>query len=92
MARPLKHGDILQIPLPNNLGFAYGRYLDLEELFPPLEPPRLSDLIKVFNYKTPTKEPDKFQLQAHREEAAEDGTDISHQYLNVGPMTMIELG
>ncbi|WP_209332745.1 Imm26 family immunity protein [Lunatimonas salinarum] len=56
MAKRLKHGDIIQIPLPKNLGFAYGRYLDLEELFPPPEPPRLSDLIKIFNYKTPTNE------------------------------------
>jgi hypothetical protein len=56
MAKRLKHGDILQIPLPKNLGFAYGRYIDLEKLFPPPEPPRLSDLIKIFNYKTQTKE------------------------------------
>ncbi|WP_209332747.1 hypothetical protein [Lunatimonas salinarum] len=25
-------------------------------------------------------------------EAAEDGTDISHQYLNIGPMTISEPG
>jgi hypothetical protein len=52
MAKMLKHGEYLQIPLPKNLGFAYGRYLDLTKLFPPPEPPRLPDLVKIFEYRT----------------------------------------
>lgn len=49
MAKRLRHGDFLQIPLPKDLGFAYGRYIDLVKL---LGSPDLPDLIKIYNYKT----------------------------------------
>ena len=58
MRKRLKNGDILQIPLPENLGFAYAQYIDLAKIFPDVS---LPDLVKVFDYKTDTDQYD-FQV------------------------------
>ena len=57
MANKLKNGDILQILLPKNIGFAYAKYIDLVELLPT---PSFPDLIKVFDYNT---ESDKYDFE-----------------------------
>ncbi len=59
MAR-LKNGDILQIPLPKDLGFAYARYIDLLKIVPK---PGLPDLVKVFDYKTEDEQYNFEELQ-----------------------------
>ena len=53
MGKKLKTGDILQIPLPMNLGFAYARYINLVEQLPNSD---LPDLLKVLDYKTKSEE------------------------------------
>jgi hypothetical protein len=45
----LKSGDIFQISLPKELGFAYGKYIDLHEINPDYQYP---SLVRVFNFKT----------------------------------------
>jgi hypothetical protein len=45
----LKSGDIYQIPLPKNLGFAYVKYVDLTEIEPACGYPAI---IRVFNYRS----------------------------------------
>lgn len=49
MRKRLKSGDLLQIPLPNNMGFAYAKYLDLVK---EISTDGLPNLIKVYDYKT----------------------------------------
>jgi len=50
MARKkLKSGDILSIPLPRNLGFAFAKYIDLLSINPNSSYP---DLIRVYDYKS----------------------------------------
>jgi len=50
MARQkVKSGDILQIPLPNDLGFAYAKLINLLEID---ANSRYPILIKVYNYRT----------------------------------------
>jgi len=44
-------GDILQIPLLFNLGFAYAKYIDIHKIFKANYP----SLIKVYEYWTPDK-------------------------------------
>jgi hypothetical protein len=51
--KKLKSGDILQIPLPNNLGFAYAQGIDLLKNHTNASYPTL---IKVYNYRSATEE------------------------------------
>lgn len=48
--KKLKGGDILQISLPADLGFAYAKYIDLSKLD---KDTLLPDLIRVYNYRSP---------------------------------------
>ena len=49
MARTkIKNGDIVQVPLPNDLGFAYAKYIDLLEINPNNKYP---SLIRVYNVR-----------------------------------------
>lgn len=47
--KKLKGGDILQISLPGDLGFAYAKYIDLSEL---KKNTLLQDLIRVYNHRS----------------------------------------
>lgn len=50
MARKkVKTGDIIQTILPKNLGFAYGKYIDLSEINPDC---RYPSLLRIFNIRT----------------------------------------
>lgn len=55
----LKSGDILQIPLPNGLGFAYAKCINLLELDPDSSYPTL---IRVYNYRSNIPEVDTHEL------------------------------
>src|SRR6476620_2315565 len=44
-----KSGDIIQMPLPQNLGFAYGQGVNLLELYPHTQYPTL---LKIYNYRS----------------------------------------
>lgn len=60
MGKKLKDGDVLQIPLPNNLGFAYAKYIDVTKIIPDSSFP---DLIQVFDYITDTEKYDFEELE-----------------------------
>lgn len=47
--KKFKNGDILQIILPNDLGFAYAMRIDLLQIDPNT---RYPTLIKIYNYRS----------------------------------------
>jgi len=47
--KKVKTGDIIQTILPKNLGFAYGKYINLPEINPDC---RYPSLLRIFNFRT----------------------------------------
>lgn len=59
MAKRLKSGHVLRIPLMHNFGFAYAKYLNINNIHQNQSYP---DLIKVFDYRSPIDEEINFSL------------------------------
>ncbi|PZR35560.1 MAG: hypothetical protein DI538_14965 [Azospira oryzae] len=59
----LKSGDVLQIPLPKKMGYAYAKYIDLSKIDPSISFP---DMIRVFDYRTESAGYD-FEYMKHQD-------------------------